>query len=85
MIAPARVMKRCAFSTRCRKKIRQVPEVVALRAEIAGGDGSTAEERAALEQLLERDPKNASILARLGAAYRRINPYKVRRTIIIAR
>jgi len=47
-----------------------------LRAEIAGGDGSTAEQRAALEQLLERDPKNASLLARLGATYRRIDPLK---------
>lgn len=55
---------------------RQVPEVVALRAEIAGGDGSSAEQRAALEQLLERDPKNVSLLARLGAAYRRIDPNK---------
>ena len=52
------------------------PEVIALRAELAGGDGSTAEERAALEQLLERDPTNPSILARLGAAYRRIDPLR---------
>ena len=58
------------------EKDRQIPEVVALRAEIAGGDGSTAEQRAALEQLLERDPKNASLLARLGATYRRIDPLK---------
>jgi tetratricopeptide (TPR) repeat protein len=54
----------------------QAPEVVALRAELTGGDGSTAEERAALEQLLEREPKNAGLLARLGAAYRRIDPLK---------
>src|SRR5437588_2770372 len=52
------------------------PEIIALRAEISGGDGSTAEERAALGQLLERDPTNASLLARLGAAYRRIDPLK---------
>ena len=58
------------------EKDRQIAEVVALRAEIAGGDGSTAEQRAALEQLLERDPKNASLLARLGATYRRIDPLK---------
>ena len=58
------------------EKDRQIAEVVALRAEIAGGDGSSGEERAALEQLLERDPKNASLLARLGAAYRRIDPWK---------
>lgn len=58
------------------EKDRQVPEVIALRAEIAGGDGSSAEGRAALEQLLERDPKNATLLARLGTAYRRINPLR---------
>ena len=58
------------------EKDRQLAEVVALRAEIAGGDGSTAEQRAALEQLLERDPKNAALLARLGANYRRIDPSK---------
>jgi tetratricopeptide (TPR) repeat protein len=58
------------------EKDRQVPEVIALRAEIAGGDGSSGEGRAALEQLLERDPKNATLLARLGTAYRRINPVK---------
>jgi len=58
------------------EKDRQAPEVVALRAEIAGGDGSTAEQRAALEQLLERDPKNALLLAKLGAAYRRVDPAK---------
>jgi len=58
------------------EKDRQVAEVLALRAEIAGGDGSSAEGRAALEQLLERDPKNATLLARLGTAYRRINPLK---------
>lgn len=58
------------------EKDRKVPEVVALREEIAGGDGSSAEGRAALEQLIERDPKNATVLARLGAAYRRIDPNK---------
>jgi tetratricopeptide (TPR) repeat protein len=58
------------------EKDRNAPEVVALRAEFAGGDGSTAEQRAALEQILERDPKNASLLARLGAAYRRVDPVK---------
>jgi tetratricopeptide (TPR) repeat protein len=58
------------------EKDRQMPEVIALREEIAGGDGSSAEGRAALEQMLERDPKNATLLARLGTAYRRINPVK---------
>jgi tetratricopeptide (TPR) repeat protein len=55
---------------------RNVAEVVALRAEVTGGDGSTAEERAALEQLLQHEPKNATLLARLGAAYRRLDPVK---------
>ena len=58
------------------EKDRQRAEVIALRAEITGGDGSTAEERAALEDLLKRDAKNASLLARLGNAYRRIDPLK---------
>jgi len=55
---------------------QKAPEVVALRDEIAGGDGSSAESRSALEQLLEREPKNAAVLARLGAAYRRVDPTK---------
>lgn len=55
---------------------RKRPEIITLRAEIAGGDGSTAEERTALEQLSEHDPGNASLLARLGTAYRRIDPQK---------
>jgi tetratricopeptide (TPR) repeat protein len=58
------------------EKDKKVAEVVALRAEIAGGDGSSAEERAALEQMLESDPKNSSLLAKLGAAYRRVDPNK---------
>src|SRR6185437_4450926 len=58
------------------EKDRKAPEVVALRAELSGGDGSTAEERAALEQWLEREPKNATLLARLGAAYRLVDPLK---------
>ena len=58
------------------EKDRHAAEVVALRAELAGGDGSTAAERAALEQLLEREPKNTALLARLGAAYRLIDPLK---------
>jgi cytochrome c-type biogenesis protein CcmH/NrfG len=58
------------------EKDRTTPEVIALRAEIAGDTGSTAEERAALEDLLKRDPKNAGLLARLGGAYRRTDPGK---------
>jgi len=55
---------------------RKRPEVIALRAEIAGDAGSSIEERAALEQLLKHDPNNASLLARLGNAYRTVDPTK---------
>jgi len=55
---------------------RKRPEVIALRAEIAGDAGSSVEERAALETLLQHDPKNTSLLARLGSAYRRVDPSK---------
>ena len=58
------------------EKDRKTPEVVALRAEIANDSGSSAEERAALEQLLQRDPQNANLLAQLGNAYRRVDPLK---------
>ncbi|HEX3085135.1 MAG TPA: tetratricopeptide repeat protein [Pyrinomonadaceae bacterium] len=54
----------------------QRPEVIALRAELAGDAESSAEARAALEDLLKQNPKDASLLARLGAAYRRIDPAK---------
>jgi len=55
---------------------RKLPEVIALRAELAEDAGSSVEQRAALEELLKRDPKNASLLARLGNAYRRVDPVK---------
>jgi len=58
------------------EKDRRSPEVIAFRAEIDGGAGSSAEERAALEELLKRDSQNASLLARLGNAYRRVDPLK---------
>ena len=55
---------------------RRRPEVIALRAEIAGDAGSSIEERTALEKLLQHDPQNTSLLARLGSAYRRVDPSK---------
>ncbi|MGZ8844454.1 MAG: tetratricopeptide repeat protein [Pyrinomonadaceae bacterium] len=59
------------------EKDRKAPEVIALRAELTSTDaGSSSEERAALEELLLRDPKNASLLARLGNAYRQVDPAK---------
>jgi tetratricopeptide (TPR) repeat protein len=58
------------------EKDRHLPEVIALRSEIAGDDGSTVEQRAVLEQLLLRDPKNTTLLAQLGNSYRTIDPQK---------
>jgi len=55
---------------------RKLPEVVALRAEIAGDSGSSVEERSALEDLLRRNPHDANLLSRLGSAYRRVDPVK---------
>lgn len=55
---------------------RRVPEVIALRAELVSDGGTSTEERAALEELLQRDPKNVSLLARLGNAYRQVDPLK---------
>jgi tetratricopeptide (TPR) repeat protein len=53
---------------------RKLPEVVALRAQMSGDAESTAEGRAALENLLKQNPRDAALLARLGSAYRRIDP-----------
>ena len=58
------------------EKDRRLPEVVALRAELADDSSASAEERAALEDLLKRDPQNASLLSRLGNAYRRVDAEK---------
>ncbi len=58
------------------EKDRKTPEVIALKAEILGEGEMNADQRAALEELLLRDPKNASVLARLGNAYRRVDPVK---------
>ena len=55
---------------------RKLPEVIALRTELAEDLGQSVEARAALEELLKRDPQNASVLARLGNAYRRVDPLK---------
>jgi len=60
------------------EKDRQTPQVIALRTEILSEGEMNAEQRAALEELLVRDPKNASLLARLGNAYRRVDPIKSR-------
>ena len=52
------------------------PEVVILRGDIMDNGSSSEEERAALEQLAARDPKNAALLGRLGSAYRRVDATK---------
>lgn len=57
---------------------RKRPEVIALRAEIAGDAGTSVEQRAALEQLLRASPKDLNLLARLGDAYRTVDPEKSR-------
>lgn len=55
---------------------KQRREVIALRAELAGDAESSPETRAALEDLLKTHPHDAALLARLGNAYRRIDPAK---------
>lgn len=55
---------------------RKRPEVIVLRAELAGDAGSSVEERAALEDLLARNPQDANLLSRLGGDYRRVDPLK---------
>jgi len=55
---------------------KQRREVIALRAELAGDADSSPETRAALEDLLKTRPQDAGLLARLGNAYRRIDPPK---------
>ena len=49
-------------------------EVAAWRIELEDAPVNTPEARAALEQLLERDERNATLLARLGSVYRTIDP-----------
>jgi tetratricopeptide (TPR) repeat protein len=54
---------------------RKRPEVAALLTELtAVGAGDTPEAREALEKLLAREPRNASLLARLGQLYRTSDP-----------
>lgn len=59
------------------EKTRTSPGFAELRAEITvEKDSNTPEDRAALEKLLQSDPKNARLLARLGNAYRRVDAQK---------
>jgi tetratricopeptide (TPR) repeat protein len=59
------------------EKRRSQPAVIELRADLAAAAGQIGpEDLAALEQVAQRDPKNASLMARLGASYRRLDPAK---------
>lgn len=53
----------------------ETPEAATLRAKIiaAAADDNSPEARAALEKILEREPRNAAALARLGAMYRTVD------------
>jgi tetratricopeptide (TPR) repeat protein len=53
---------------------RRLPEAVALRNAILVDGAADAGARAALEKILEREPGNAQLLARLGALYRTDDP-----------
>jgi tetratricopeptide (TPR) repeat protein len=53
---------------------KDLPETVALRVSILMGGELDAGSRAALEKVLEREPRNAPLLARLGALYRTDDP-----------
>jgi tetratricopeptide (TPR) repeat protein len=54
---------------------KQLPEVVALRGSLQKDcSNSTAEERAATEELLKKEPRNPSLLSCLGAALRTVDP-----------
>jgi tetratricopeptide (TPR) repeat protein len=55
---------------------KALPETVALRVAILSGGEPTASDRAALEKELEREPRNAKLLARLGALYRIDDPVR---------
>jgi len=59
-----------------RDQDKQRAEVIALRAELSDDAGLSDEERAALEELLKRQPQDTNLLARLGSAYRRSDPVK---------
>ena len=54
---------------------KRLPEVAALRNSLQKDCGnSTAEDRAATEALLKKDPRNASLLSCLGASLRTVDP-----------
>lgn len=54
--------------------VKSHPEVVTARFQIDPNSGNSAEVALALEKLIEQDPRNASLLAQLGALHRTANP-----------
>ncbi|HEY3024834.1 MAG TPA: tetratricopeptide repeat protein [Pyrinomonadaceae bacterium] len=56
--------------------VKANPEVVALRFQIEPTTGNAAEAAAALEKLVAQNPRDASLLAQLGALYRTTNPQR---------
>jgi len=56
------------------EELKKSPEVIAERDQIAADSENGAEARAALEEIIKRDPRNAPALARLGALYRTTDP-----------
>jgi tetratricopeptide (TPR) repeat protein len=59
------------------ERSRASSEAIALRSEITNTNAAeTPESLATLEQTLQREPRNAALLARLGAAYRTTDPQR---------
>lgn len=58
------------------EEAQRSPEVIALRTEIDPAAANSPEARAALEKLLQQNPRNASLLAHLGSLYRTIDPQR---------
>lgn len=55
---------------------KRLPEVVSLRNSISAGDSNDAETCQRIEKLLDTDPRNAGMLARLGSCYRVVDPQR---------
>ena len=56
--------------------VKTNPEVVALRFQVEPTGGNAVEAAAALEKLIAQNPRNASLLAQLGALYRTTDPQR---------
>src|SRR6266516_4488263 len=56
--------------------VKASPEVVAFRFQIEPTTGNAAEAAAALEKLVAQNPRDAALLAQLGALYRTTNPQR---------